>query len=70
MLVAVEIDAHSVRRGDQLMIGGQTFTICDMTALPRNAKRLHFTGGETMTLTRTTTLWAARRTDPRRMRRA
>ncbi len=64
--VAVEVNAATVRRGDQLMIGGQVFTISDLTSMQRGAKRLHFASGETLTLQPATILWAARRTDPRR----
>ncbi|MDT0441700.1 hypothetical protein [Streptomyces johnsoniae] len=64
--VAVEVNAATVRRGDQLMIGGQVYTISDLTSMQRGVKRLHFTSGETFTLHPATVLWAARRTDPRR----
>ncbi|UCM88503.1 hypothetical protein [Streptomyces marincola] len=67
--VAVEVNAATVRRGDQLMIGGQVFVISDLTSMHRGAKRLHFTSGESMTLHPSTILWAARRTDPRIARR-
>ncbi|UCM87476.1 hypothetical protein [Streptomyces marincola] len=62
----MEIDAGTVRRGDQLMIGGQAFVVEDMTSMAHGAKRLIFTTGETFTLRRTTVLWAARCVDPRR----
>ncbi|WP_049578066.1 hypothetical protein [Streptomyces sp. SBT349] len=65
VLVAVEVDAHTVRRGDQLMIGGRPYTVGDMTAVALGGKRLHFTTGETFTLHRATVLWAARRVSPR-----
>ncbi|MDT0343218.1 hypothetical protein [Streptomyces litchfieldiae] len=68
VLISIEIDAATVRRGDQLTIGGQIFTVADMTALPRNGKRLHFTTGDSLTLRPTTILWAARRVNPRRLR--
>ncbi|UCM88252.1 hypothetical protein [Streptomyces marincola] len=63
--VAIEIDAATVRRGDQVMIGGQAFTVHDLTAVQRGGKRLHFATGETFTMQRTTVLWASRRVDPR-----
>ncbi|ARQ70895.1 hypothetical protein [Streptomyces marincola] len=65
VLVSVEVDAHTVRRGDQIMVGGQAFTVSDMTALASGRKRLTFDSGETFVLHRTTVLWAARRVDPR-----
>ncbi|MDT0346874.1 hypothetical protein [Streptomyces litchfieldiae] len=68
--VGVEVDAGTVRRGDQVMVGGQAFTVADMTTLPRGGKRLHFATGETLTMRRTTVLWATRRYDPRLRRRA
>ncbi|UCM90989.1 hypothetical protein [Streptomyces marincola] len=67
--IAVEVDARTVRRGDQLMIGGQCFTVGDMTALGPGRKRLLFTTGETFTLHARTVLWAARLVDPRLRRR-
>ncbi|MDT0445591.1 hypothetical protein [Streptomyces johnsoniae] len=63
--VAIEVDAATVRRGDQLMIGGQSFTVHDLTTVQRGGKRLHFASGETFTMQRTTVLWAARLVDPR-----
>ncbi len=45
------------------------FTVADLTAMPRGAKRLHFAGGDSPTPGPATVLWAARRTDPRRRRR-
>ncbi|MDT0347645.1 hypothetical protein [Streptomyces litchfieldiae] len=70
VLVSIEIDAATVRRGDQLTIDGQAFTIRDMTALARGAKRLEFTTGDTLTLRPGTVLWAARQVSPRYGRRA
>ncbi len=63
--VAVEVDATTVARGDQVMIGGRCFTVHDLTAVQRGGKRLHFATGETFTMQRTTVLWAARLVDPR-----
>ncbi|MDT0446663.1 hypothetical protein [Streptomyces johnsoniae] len=68
VLVSVEVDAATIARGDQIMIGGQTFTVTDMTALRGGAKRVVFTGGESLVMTRFTVLWAARRHNPRRYR--
>ncbi|UCM91022.1 hypothetical protein [Streptomyces marincola] len=65
VLVSVEIDATTVAVGDQVMIGGQGFTVHDMAAAGSGRKRLLFTTGETFTMQRTTVLWAARRVDPR-----
>ncbi|MDT0343071.1 hypothetical protein [Streptomyces litchfieldiae] len=65
VLVSVEVNARTVLRGDQLMVGGQAFTIHDMTALGPDRKRLAFATGETLTMTPTTVLWAARHLDPR-----
>ncbi len=65
VLVSVEVDSATVARGDQLLIGGHTFTVTDMTALRGGARRLVFASGESFVMTRTTVLWAARRTDPR-----
>ncbi|ONK14056.1 hypothetical protein STBA_48350 [Streptomyces sp. MP131-18] len=47
------------------MIGGQSFTVHDLTTVQRGGKRLHFASGETFTMQRTTVLWAARLVDPR-----
>lgn len=66
VLVSVEVDAATIRRGDQLMVAGQVFIVRDMAPLPRGGKRLDFTTGESLTMLRTTILWAARRVDPRR----
>ncbi len=65
VLVAVEVDAATIARGDQLMIAGQVFTVADLTAMQGGAKRLVFASGESFVMTRATVLWAARRTDPR-----
>ncbi|MDT0341736.1 hypothetical protein [Streptomyces litchfieldiae] len=65
VLVSIGVDARTVRRGDQLMIGGQAFTVSDMTALGPGRKRLRFATGEILTMNATTVLWAARRIDPR-----
>ncbi|MDT0347023.1 hypothetical protein [Streptomyces litchfieldiae] len=65
LLVSIEVDARTVQRGDQLMIGGQEFTVSDMTALGSGRKRLTFATGEMFTMNPTTVLWAARRIDPR-----
>ncbi|ONK11049.1 hypothetical protein [Streptomyces sp. MP131-18] len=67
VLVAVEVDATTIARGDQVMVGGQTFTVTDMTAMRGGAKRLVFSSGESFVMTRTTTLWAARRHIPLRL---
>ncbi|ONK15369.1 hypothetical protein [Streptomyces sp. MP131-18] len=69
VLVSVEVDAATIARGDQIMIGGHTFTVTDMTAMRGGAKRLVFSSGESLVINRTTTLWAARRTNPRLLRR-
>ncbi len=47
------------------MIGGQPFTVSDLTALGPDRKRLTFGTGEILTVNATTVLWAARRVDPR-----
>ncbi|MDT0306744.1 hypothetical protein RM780_07180 [Streptomyces sp. DSM 44917] len=62
--MGVAVDTHTIRVGDQLLIAGQAFTIEDMTALPRNAKRLHFTSGESFTMQAHTVLYATRATRP------
>ncbi len=66
VLVAVEVDAVTVRCGDQVMVGGQAFVVSDMTNAAAGGKRLRFRTGESFTMCRTTVLWAARRVDPRR----
>ncbi|WP_159001204.1 hypothetical protein [Streptomyces sp. SBT349] len=65
VLVSVEIDAGSVRRGDQVMIGGWPFTVRDIVALPHGRKRLDFGDGESLIMGRRTVLWAARLRNPR-----
>ncbi|MDT0308959.1 hypothetical protein RM780_18610 [Streptomyces sp. DSM 44917] len=61
----VTVDARTVRLGDQLLIAGQAFTITDMTALPRGARRLRFATGETFTMLPATVLYATRLVTPR-----
>ncbi|MGK5532885.1 hypothetical protein [Streptomyces sp. URMC 129] len=68
VMVTVEVDASTVRRGDQLMIGGQVFTVSDMIALAQGAKRLEFTTGESFTMRPTTVLWITRRRPLQRRR--
>ncbi|MDT0342073.1 hypothetical protein [Streptomyces litchfieldiae] len=65
VVLSVEIDAGTVQRGDQVMIGGQQFTVRDMHTLASSRKRLEFATGETFTMAPTTILWAARRVPPR-----
>ncbi|MDT0446757.1 hypothetical protein [Streptomyces johnsoniae] len=69
VLVSLEINAVTVRRGDQLMIGARAFTVRDLTALANGRKRLDFGAGESFTMCAGTTLWAARRIDPRQTKR-
>ncbi|MGK5534366.1 hypothetical protein [Streptomyces sp. URMC 129] len=64
VIVSVEVDATTVRRGDQLMVGGAVFTVQDMTTVPQGGKRLDFTTGESLVLRATTVLWVARRVRP------
>ncbi|WP_049575088.1 hypothetical protein [Streptomyces sp. SBT349] len=68
--VPLEVDVYSVRRGDEVMIGAQPFTVQDMFALANGRRRLEFTGGEAFTMNRTTVLWITRRVSPARRRRA
>lgn len=65
VLVSVEVDAATIARGDLLMVGGQAFTVVDMTAMRGGAKRIVFATGESFVMARTTVVWAARRVDPR-----
>ncbi|ONK12872.1 hypothetical protein STBA_36270 [Streptomyces sp. MP131-18] len=51
------------------MVGGQAWVVLDMVSIGRGGKRLHFAGGESLTMSRTTVLWAARRISPRQARR-
>ncbi|WP_049580400.1 hypothetical protein [Streptomyces sp. SBT349] len=69
VLVSVEVDARSVRRGDQVVIGGQPFTVRDLRSVALGGTRLEFATGESFVMRRTTVLWAARRHDPRLPRR-
>ncbi|MDT0307387.1 hypothetical protein RM780_10475 [Streptomyces sp. DSM 44917] len=65
-VVGVTVDAASIRQGDQLLMGGQVFTVRDIRALPRGARRLDFGSGESFTMSPATVLYAMRRVDPRR----
>ncbi|ARQ69162.1 hypothetical protein [Streptomyces marincola] len=65
VVIAVEVDARSVAVGDQIMIGSQPFTVCDLITLEHGRKRVLFESGETLVMNRATVLWAARRHDPR-----
>ncbi|MDT0446812.1 hypothetical protein [Streptomyces johnsoniae] len=69
VLVSVEIDVREVRVGDQLMIGGQPFTVRDITSLAAGRKKVDFASGESLIMLPTTILWAARHIDPRITRR-
>ncbi|MDT0345802.1 hypothetical protein [Streptomyces litchfieldiae] len=66
VLTALEVDVRTVQRGDQLTIGGQIYTVRDMTTMARGSKRLDFGNGESFTMRATTVLWAARRISLRR----
>ncbi|RKN10457.1 hypothetical protein D7319_08455 [Streptomyces radicis] len=59
-MVAIEITAATVKRGDQLVVGGRPYTVCDMSALAGGGKLLHFTSGETFHMGCFTILWASR----------
>ncbi|MDT0310521.1 hypothetical protein RM780_26765 [Streptomyces sp. DSM 44917] len=61
IMEGVTVDASTVRLGDQILVGGQCYTVTDMTALPRGGRRLEFNGGESFTMRATTVLWATRR---------
>ncbi|MDT0342439.1 hypothetical protein RM590_07340 [Streptomyces sp. DSM 44938] len=67
--MSVEVGAGTVLRGDQVMVGGQEFTVADMITLAPGRKRLHFATGETLTIAPSTVLWATRRMDTRLRRR-
>ncbi|MGK5534368.1 hypothetical protein [Streptomyces sp. URMC 129] len=66
VMVSVEVDAATVRRGDQLMVGGHVCTVADMVALPQGGKRLDFASGESLTMRPVTVLWVTRCVDPRK----
>ncbi|RKN05246.1 hypothetical protein [Streptomyces radicis] len=59
-MVAVEVTASTIKCGDQLVIGGTPFMVCDMTALAGGGKLLHFAGGESFHMGCFTVLWASR----------
>ncbi|WP_147255683.1 hypothetical protein [Streptomyces sp. PT12] len=59
-MVAIEITAATVRVGDQLVVGGRPYTVCDMSALASGGKLLRFHGGETFHMGCFTVLWASR----------
>ncbi|MDT0441847.1 hypothetical protein [Streptomyces johnsoniae] len=60
IMTAVEVTAETIARGDRLTIGGQDFTVRDLTTMRGGAKRLEFASGESFVMTRATVLWAAR----------
>ncbi|MDT0306886.1 hypothetical protein RM780_07905 [Streptomyces sp. DSM 44917] len=62
----VMVDASSVRRGDEILIGGQAYAVVDMAALPRGGRRLEFASGESFTMRASTVMWATRRRVPAR----
>ncbi|MDT0307919.1 hypothetical protein RM780_13230 [Streptomyces sp. DSM 44917] len=64
-VLGVTVDPGTVRLGDQLLVGGQVFTVRDMTALPRGGRRLDFHDGTSFTMRPTTVLYAMRAVDPR-----
>ncbi|RKN54954.1 hypothetical protein D7231_34925 [Streptomyces klenkii] len=64
--IGVTVDIHSIRVGDQLMLGGQVFTVRDMIALRHGDRRLEFTGGESFTMRPHTVLYATRAVRPAR----
>ncbi|RBM12695.1 hypothetical protein [Streptomyces sp. PT12] len=59
-LVSVQVNAATVRRHDHLVIGGQAFVVTDLTTMTRGRKRLEFHDGQSLTISATTVLWAAR----------
>ncbi|RKN04760.1 hypothetical protein D7319_27440 [Streptomyces radicis] len=59
-MVAIEITAATIKIGDQLVVGGQPYTVCDMSALASGGKLLHFAGGESFHMGCFTVLWASR----------
>ncbi|MDT0308274.1 hypothetical protein RM780_15075 [Streptomyces sp. DSM 44917] len=63
--VAVTVDAKSVRRGDQLLVGGQAFTVIDILGQPRGGKRLDLGNGVQLVIQPHTVLYALRTHNPR-----
>ncbi|MDT0307414.1 hypothetical protein RM780_10610 [Streptomyces sp. DSM 44917] len=57
----VMVDSSTVRRGDEILIGGQAYAVSDMVALPRGGRRLEFASGESFTMRASTVMWATRR---------
>ncbi|MDT0306341.1 hypothetical protein RM780_05120 [Streptomyces sp. DSM 44917] len=64
--VPVLVDTKSVRRGDQLLVGGQAFTVVDILGQPRGGKRLDLGDGVQLVIQPNTVLYATRTVRPRR----
>jgi tartrate dehydratase beta subunit/fumarate hydratase class I family protein len=62
--IGITVDTRTIRVGDQLLFGGQAFTVRDMTALPHGGRRLDFTSGESFTMRARTVLYATRAVRP------
>ncbi|MDT0305873.1 hypothetical protein RM780_02705 [Streptomyces sp. DSM 44917] len=62
--VPVVVDAKSVRRGDQLLVGGQAFTVIDILGQPRGGKRLDLGDGVQLVIQPNTVLYATRTVRP------
>ncbi|MDT0306950.1 hypothetical protein RM780_08230 [Streptomyces sp. DSM 44917] len=63
--VTLVVDAGTVRRGDEILMGGQVLTVRDLRAVGRGGRFLEFASGETFTMRPSTVLWATRRVSPR-----
>lgn len=61
--LAVTVASATVLPGDMILIGDEKFTVHDMVTLPRRAKKLRFTTGETLTMNYRTRFTAFRPKD-------
>ncbi|MDT0305464.1 hypothetical protein RM780_00595 [Streptomyces sp. DSM 44917] len=62
--MGVTVDSQTIRVGDQLFLGGQAFTVSDMSVVPRGGRRLEFASGESFTMRAHTVLYATRSVRP------
>ncbi|MDT0309076.1 hypothetical protein RM780_19225 [Streptomyces sp. DSM 44917] len=60
VVVSLTVDARSVRRGDEVMVGGVPWRVRDIVGAPAGCKWLEFESGERMLMRPYTAFYASR----------
>ncbi|MDT0308006.1 hypothetical protein RM780_13670 [Streptomyces sp. DSM 44917] len=65
VVISGTVDAATVRRGDQVLVGGAVWTVHDIAGAPGGCRWLEFESGERMLMRPHTVFYATRSTRPR-----